>query len=867
MGMLNEIFVSGGLINGKRIDFVAAPDEDDEVLKSWWDESKVIRDRSGRFATKTQLSLASRNYDAALKLFSTIDDRSMLASAVETLRAMGATDDIMSAIDSRHIYSPSFKSWFGDWEHNAADASKVITTSGRPKIEQEMTPEVVYHGTDSDFDSFDIDKASEGLLYGPGFYFTDSQQVAKVYSPVVKKVFLNIRNPINIDSGAFTDDDLNAINAKIESINFDELPSEWGISNPRDKAKAVRDEIGLWLGMGGAGHYALYGLLDNHFDKAGANWVLDRLGFDGITHTGTQNGYSQRVWIAFNPSQIKSVDNEGTFNKLDANMFKSQTLRHVAKQLLLKALSKDPEFEKTHPRARNGQFINKNLIIFAARNPDVADRIRATVDNPSDLEKLNNLLSHYQIAPPVAIKPSKAADRRSSTWMFTGPTQVKGTGEDGSIRAADVGKYLTDLIPDSQKIRPMDLRGDPGGAKYEAALAYNAKEAKKLAAAIADEAEFAHFVDPTSAHWYSHTFEKAMNVVEQKYPELATDPDLRNVFISSLVINSNGMSVVENFKLADEVYTYFKANGKFPVDMEFPGNTGPTMRKNYQALQALIDKTGSIKGLQVLRKRMSMNEVADLSRINDEESVDADGKKKKKKNVSTGEMISYYGHGSNMLGPKLGAFHANLSGDYDKITMDRWFTRTMSRMQGISIDPSPETVKENAAEMMGIVEGLPGDKVLGFNKAKVIEGLKETSKSGTLKITSTAGKYLAAQQREYARSRFKDKSEPNKMAHLLMKNIYGLRDAPGSGSYREFYRTAMTEASDILRRKGIDLNPADLQAVLWYNEKRLWAHLGVGNRRSAPVSYQDAAEHVFLGMHPDLTAGSSDDEDDGDEEN
>ena len=88
----------------------------------------------------------------------------------------------------------AFKSWFGDWEHGAEDASKVVNPeTGEPqqthpvdqsKVMKDGVPVTVYHGTPWDsFDEFKKDALANGnnLLYGPGFYFTDTEAVAKDY--------------------------------------------------------------------------------------------------------------------------------------------------------------------------------------------------------------------------------------------------------------------------------------------------------------------------------------------------------------------------------------------------------------------------------------------------------------------------------------------------------------------------------------------------------------------------------------------------------------------------------------------------------------------------------------------------------------
>ena len=71
-------------------------------------------------------------------------------------------------------------------------------------------------------------------------------------------------------------------------------------------------------------------------NKAGTTELLRQLGYDGITHIGGKASGREllhRVWIAFEPTQIKAADNQGTFDPKEADMTKSD--EPVEKSLLL----------------------------------------------------------------------------------------------------------------------------------------------------------------------------------------------------------------------------------------------------------------------------------------------------------------------------------------------------------------------------------------------------------------------------------------------------------------------------------------------------------------------------------------------------
>lgn len=103
------------------------------------------------------------------------------------------------------VRTPAFKAWFGDWERNSSQASKVIN-------EKTGEPLVVYHGTDADFDVFDrnelgyytYENASKffyGTTAGVGHWF-NSQNLNETIDYGTRGIgaFLNIRDPEYFDS-------------------------------------------------------------------------------------------------------------------------------------------------------------------------------------------------------------------------------------------------------------------------------------------------------------------------------------------------------------------------------------------------------------------------------------------------------------------------------------------------------------------------------------------------------------------------------------------------------------------------------------------------------------------------------------------
>lgn len=197
----------------------------------------------------------------------------------------------------------NFRKWFGD--------SKVVDAEGRPLV--------MYHGTSASeqgdaFTSFDTYASNYGLM-GQGGYFTADPAVASSYTnkgkgqtPTVYKAYLSIKNPIDMDANvgrnyvdwvkAFPD---------VDFANADRAPRNGESYTNEDFYRIVEDHLR------DEGDVPMY---------EGAEIMQDGLRsmrHDGITHIGggrvDTNGVRHRVYIAFDPEQIKSATgNRGTYD-------------------------------------------------------------------------------------------------------------------------------------------------------------------------------------------------------------------------------------------------------------------------------------------------------------------------------------------------------------------------------------------------------------------------------------------------------------------------------------------------------------------------------------------------------------------------
>lgn len=187
-------------------------------------------------------------------------------TSVENVRAqLQGTDQWMKAPNGQptnlteqqwlQVRTPEFKQWFGDWENSPETASKVVDENGEPQV--------VYHGTSSQFTRF---KLGGGLL-GRGVYLTDRYEEAQNYA------------------GSRSQDSEGTVMPLFANI------PEMFDSN----SKTTREQI--------------VGAMQD--------------GFNGIRHQFNDMDYL----VAFNPEQVKSaVGNTGLFSSQDTDIrFSRQT--------------------------------------------------------------------------------------------------------------------------------------------------------------------------------------------------------------------------------------------------------------------------------------------------------------------------------------------------------------------------------------------------------------------------------------------------------------------------------------------------------------------------------------------------------------
>lgn len=255
--------------------------------------------------------------------------------AYEAAKAEGRTE-----LDYRQwvqVRTPAFKEWFGDWENDAANASKVVN----PKTGE---PLVVYHETDNQFTVFDTGRGGhqKNDFETPTGIFTKSSGEKIGLGNIQMPLFANIRNPL-----AFGD--------RVEILaflqrnvpGFSQLHDEFAdvdVSFADKLAEAEsRDDALLDALLAGVEDTGLRGeILDDFDSRSEASKLLNewdgysdnlaqqmkRLFDDYVRQNGYDGMFVERdkgsfgretdALIALMPNQIKSaVSNSGAFSADD----------------------------------------------------------------------------------------------------------------------------------------------------------------------------------------------------------------------------------------------------------------------------------------------------------------------------------------------------------------------------------------------------------------------------------------------------------------------------------------------------------------------------------------------------------------------
>ncbi len=147
------------------------------------------------------------------------------------------------------VRTTNFKNWFGDWENDPENASKVVDKNGEPMV--------VYHGRSADFNTFEKKEGVrfimglEDKVKAEGFFFSPDKGLAEEFASNssrhrggkanVVPCFLNIRKPMDL-----TGEDYDRIYEDVTGweymVGMDTQDNLWGIMDEEGMADKIKEK-------------------------------------------------------------------------------------------------------------------------------------------------------------------------------------------------------------------------------------------------------------------------------------------------------------------------------------------------------------------------------------------------------------------------------------------------------------------------------------------------------------------------------------------------------------------------------------------------------------------------------------------------
>ena len=260
----------------------------------------------------------------------------------DSIKAIESTAPTWAVFESNQIKSAVANK--GTFDNKKSDIRYSLTDSNGKELTKEQQEyfkdskvrdengnlKVMYHGTaDGGYTVFDTYGSNFGL-FGQGSYFTDNKSVAESYTnkgkgnnKQVYEVYLNIKNPMDMDA-----------TANIE---------EWQKAFPDADFSASETNEDCFKAM----KEYFYDYEYTRHDAYEEAWYsITGMGYDGLTHIGggrfnKADDTRHRVYIAYDPEQIKNIDNTTPTSSADIRFSLSKSVEETKDLIAVHNMSTD----------------------------------------------------------------------------------------------------------------------------------------------------------------------------------------------------------------------------------------------------------------------------------------------------------------------------------------------------------------------------------------------------------------------------------------------------------------------------------------------------------------------------------------------
>ncbi|MGV8131612.1 MAG: LPD38 domain-containing protein [Candidatus Pacearchaeota archaeon] len=281
----------------------------------------------------------------------------------------------------------AFKKWFGD--------SKVVDENGKPLV--------VYHGTADNIEAFD--KKQIGKIFKDdkdGFYFTNNTS----YQTYDKG---NIYEDMT-SAGGYAKNAAYTKNKKIgDYTGANIIPAYISLQNPY-----IIDSKDIDNGFDGMSSVAWLEAIEG---KSRTINIAKNEGHDGIIIIDRsmkfKNGEPEKLIIAFEPNQIKSIFNEGTFDPNNPSIVKEEKAEYG---------NKKPDLNKAVYPGKQAMVGGSNIGVPEQHKPIVKSQFTSSdLNDPIRLRKIGQNLSSiigYEVGQEMRTGLVKRFSRRARGMYF-----------------------------------------------------------------------------------------------------------------------------------------------------------------------------------------------------------------------------------------------------------------------------------------------------------------------------------------------------------------------------------------------------------------------------------------------------------------
>lgn len=384
---------------------------------------------------------------------------------------------------------------------------------------------------------------------------------------------------------------------------------------------------------------------------------------------------------------------------------------------------------------------------------------------------------------------------------------------------------------------------------------------KYLVQTLLADAQFALQENANAVGWYNEKVTKAMKIISLVYPKIATDLEHSFAFKWALAATSNGIDVNTNFRYASAAYEYFNQNEKLPESFEEGGQSAAAMEISFATINDLIEEKGFKEVEEFMKTKHTRREVETYTG----------------KDVTGGFGMEELVYGSAIMGPKIGnGFFANLYGNYEQLTLDRWAMRTWGRMTGTLVNDKTKLVRTQREQIKQIIKSLSKEQKKAFEtiiKRKLTLGNidavgKAIETATTKKANRIAMKEIApfTEDSKYKEIFLDIMGQPKKgdktvglgdllrkRGNAIAKNLDGQKEVVTGAPERRNIEKVFTQVLDILQQDIKDLTMSDLQALVWYPEKKLYDSAKL-KEAVIETGYEDNAAPDYANAAVDLAA-------------